>query len=311
MRICSLLPSATEIVFALGLGDRLVAVTHECDLPAGAPRLPVITRSTMGEARRPSREIHERVSRAMHDGSSLYHLDQELLDRLDPHLILTQELCEVCAISYDEVRKAVHRLDAAHLGTQRTILSLEPTTLAGILETIEQVGKVAGVPERAAELVRALRTRIERVAAAALAAADRPRVFAMEWLDPPYTAGHWVPEMVRLAGGQDDLAREGAPSVEVTWADIATYDPEVLVLMPCSFDLRRALEEFASATLPGDWRRLRAVRSGRVYAVDSATYFSRSGPRIVAGLEILAEILHPELFPRKAAPEAWARVERE
>lgn len=309
MKICSLLPSATEIVYALGLGDRLVAVTHECELPAGGARPPVITRSVLGEARRRSRDIHNHVTRAAHDGSSLYALDQELLDRLDPDVILTQELCDVCAISYEAVRTAVHRLDARRLGTKRTVLSLEPKTLGEVLETIAAVGAVAGASGRAAELVDDLRKRIDRFAGMAGSASTQPRVFSMEWLDPPYTAGHWVPEMVRLAGGRDDLAREGAPSVEVSWAEIAGYDPEILILMPCSFDTERAIEELSALALPAEWSRLRAVRDGRVYAVDSAAYFSRSGPRIVDGLQVLGEILHPELFPRTTPSDAWRRVE--
>ena len=204
MRICSLLPSATDIVLALGLGDQLVAVTHECDLPPELREVPVITRSRVDQGQASSREIHNHVTAAAHSGSSIYTLDQALLERLEPDLILTQELCEVCAISYEEVAKAVHRLDVALPGT-RTVLSLEPQTLVGILEAIEQVGAAAGVARRAAALVGDLRARIDRVATIANGA-SRPRVFAMEWLDPPYTAGHWVPEMIRLAGGRDELS---------------------------------------------------------------------------------------------------------
>ncbi len=308
MRICSLLPSATEIVLALGLGDHLVAVTHECDLAAGAQPVPVITRSTVDHGTRGSREIHTHVTAAAHMGSSLYALDQELLEQLDPDIILTQELCDVCAVSYDQVAEAVHRLDATLPG-QRTVLSLEPKGLAGILGVIEQVGDVTGVPERSAALIRDLKTRIDRVAAVAAGATTRPHVFAMEWLDPPYTAGHWVPEMIRLAGGHDELSREGAPSVEVSWAQIVTYDPEIVVLMPCSFSLERTLEELGRAALPAAWSRLAAVRAGRVDAVDAATYFSRSGPSTIDGLEILGEIIHPELFPRRSPADAWRPLE--
>lgn len=305
MRICSLLPSATEIVFALGLGDRLAAVTHECDVPAGAGPFPVITRSAIGA--RGSREIHEHVTAALHAGRSIYALDQERLERLDPDLILTQELCAVCAVSYEQVAQAVHRLEVKLPGP-RTTLSLEPRSLGGILETIEQVGQAAGVPERAAALVRELRARIDAVAATAGRATSRPRVFAMEWLDPPYTAGHWVPEMVRLAGGRDELGREGEPSVEVAWEQIAEYDPEILVLLPCSFSLERTLEELRAVRFPEAVARLSATRAGRVYAVEGATYFSRSGPSTVEGLRILGEIVHPELFPRTSPPGAWTRL---
>ena len=304
MRICSLLPSATEIVLALGLGDHLVAVTHECDLPAGARPVPVVTRGSVDHLTLDSRAIHTHVTAAAHSGSSLYALDQEVLGRLDPDIILTQELCDVCAVSYDQVAEAVHRLDVTLPG-KRTVLSLEPKGLAGILDVIEQVGDVTGVPERAAALIRELRARIDRVAAVAARATTRPRVFAMEWLDPPYSAGHWVPEMIRLAGGHDEMSREGAPSVEVSWAQIAVYDPEIVLLMPCSFSLKRTLEELGKIALPAAWSRLAAVKAGRAYAVDAAVHFSRSGPSTIDGLEILGEIIHPELFPRRSPPDAW------
>ncbi len=302
-RICSLLPSATEIVFALGLGDRLVAVTHECDFPLEARRLPVITRSTLDQGARRSREIHNHIASALHQGSSIYLLDQKLLEGLDPDLILTQELCDVCAVSYEVVRAAVRRLEEP-----RSILSLEPTTLGGILETIKQVGAATAADARATTLVRELEGRIDRIAAKAQGARGRPKLFAMEWLDPPFTAGHWVPELVRLAGGQDDLAREGLPSSQIAWERIAAYDPEIVVLMPCGFTLEQTVEELAQTPLPAQWGRLRAFRSGQVYAVNGSAYFNRPGPRIVEGLEILAEIIHPELFPRRAPPAAWTRL---
>jgi iron complex transport system substrate-binding protein len=304
LKICSLLPSATEIVFALGRGDNLVAVTHECDFPPEAARLPVITKSTLDHRTHGSREIHNHISSAVHAGSSIYALDQDLLDRLSPDLILTQELCDVCAVSYDVVEKAVHRLEG-----HRLILSLEPTSLGGILETVEQVGEATGAQERAAVVVRELQKRIDGIAARAQIASRRPRVHAMEWLDPPFTAGHWVPEMIRLAGGRQELAREGRPSSQIAWSRIADYDPEIIVLMPCGFSLERTSEEFARVTLPDEWRGLSAARSGHVYAVNGSAYFNRPGPRIVEGVEILAEIMHPELFPRTMPREAWQRLE--
>lgn len=299
-RICSLLPSATEIVFALELGDRLVAVTHECDHPPEVTRLPVITRSALDHGGRRGREIHADVARALHAGSSLYELDEALLRKLAPDLILTQELCAVCAVSYATVRTAVRRLE----GTPR-ILSLEPTSLDGILETVLAVGDAAGVAEGARDVVRQLRARIARIAGAAGGILARPRVLALEWLDPPFVGGHWVPEMMRLAGGTDGLGREAAPSREVAWPEITAYAPEVIVLMPCGFDLARTLEELRHAVLPRAWDDLPAARAGRVYAVDGSAYFNRPGPRIVDGLEILAEILHPERFRRTHDPRAW------
>ena len=302
MRICSLLPSATEIVFALGLGDRLVAVTHECDFPEAARGLPVVTRSIMPQRDAASREIHTHIARALHAGSSIYALDEASLERLDPDLILTQELCEVCAVSSRDVRKA-----AGRLAPRPTILSLEPTSLGGVLETIERVGGAAGVDERARAVVAGLRSRIERVATLARAATARPRVFALEWLDPPFSAGHWVPEMVRLAGGVEGLGREARPSTVVGWDEVAHWDPEIIVLMPCGMSLDRTLAELPRVSLPDAWRRLAAVRAGHLYAVDGAAYFNRPGPRVVDGLEILAEIIHPEVFPRLARG-GWQRL---
>jgi iron complex transport system substrate-binding protein len=300
LRICSLLPSATEIVFALGLSNQLVGVTHECDFPPEASRLPVVTRSTLRHGARDSREIHHHISAALHTGSSLYTLDQELLERLDPDLIVTQELCDVCAVSYDLVRQAVQQLEG-----KRRVLSLEPMTLSGILATIEQVGEVAGALEQATTVASGLRRRIEAVSGRAAKATGCPRVFVMEWLDPPFTAGHWVPEMVRLAGGHDTLAREGQPSAQIPWSRIVEYDPEVVVLIPCGFTLEQTVEEAKKVRFPDEWRRLTATREARVYAANGSAYFNRPGPRIVDGLEILAEILHPALFPPQWEGIGW------
>lgn len=300
MRICSLLPSATEIVFALGLGDRLVGVTHECDHPPEAARLPVLTRSRV-DADGPSRAIHDHVSRALHEGSSLYQLDQERLAALDPDVILTQELCAVCAVSYDQVRDAVRLLPG-----RRTVVSLEPTTLDEVLLTVRRVGEVAGVGRQAAEVVAGLRQRIEAVAAAVAPAAARPRVLALEWLDPPFAAGHWVPDMVEHAGGRPVLGAAGRPSVPVAWAEVARADPEVLVLMPCGFGLERTVAELEGAARPALWAELTAVRRGEVYAVDGSAYFNRPGPRLVEGIEILAGLLHPDRVP--PPPGGWRRL---
>src|SRR3989442_9388222 len=220
LRICSLLPSATEIVFALGLGDRLVAVTHECDYPPAATSIPVITRSTLDHGTHHSREIHHHIASSLHAGSSIYALDHALLERLDPTLILTQELCDVCAVSYDVVQQAVHRLQG-----KRTILSLEPTSLGGILHTIQLVGDAADMSEAAGTLVCELQQRIDRIAAAAKTARGQPRGFGMEWLDPPFTARHWVPEMIRLAGGHHALALAEPPAAPGPRGPAARYNP--------------------------------------------------------------------------------------
>ncbi len=304
MRICSLLPSATEIVYSLGLGDDLAGVTHECDFPPEAAQLPVLTSSALSEPNLSSGEIHKHISSSLHRGSSIYHLDQHKLDQADPQLILTQELCDVCAVAYGEVEQAVRRLSG-----QRMILSLEPTTLEGILDTILQVARQAGVPERGEAVVAGLNERIERLKELAGGVRSKPGVFAMEWLDPPFLGGHWVPQMIAWAGGVDVLGEAGARSVQVEWDAIAQADPDVIVLMPCGFSLNQALSELSRISFPPTWQHLRAVRNGNVYAVDGSAYFNRPGPRIVDGLEILGEILHPEIFPKKSPPDAWSRIE--
>ena len=303
-RICSLLPSATEIVYALGLGNRLVAVTHECDYPADAASRPAVTSAGFNPASMSNRDIHNHVTANVHSGSSIYTLDQPLLEQLNPDLILTQELCDVCAVSYDVVQDAVR-----HLHGDNTVLSLEPTSLAAILDTIAQVGDATGTSEQAAEVVRGLRARIQAVEECARLAAERPRVFTMEWMDPPFAGGHWVPEMVRLAGGVAGIVPEGQPSREVTWEVVAAFDPEVIVVMPCGYHLDALELEFRLTPFPAAWGDLKAVRRGQVYAVDATSYFSRPGPRAVDGLEVMAEILHPELFPRQRPLDAWRPLE--
>lgn len=303
MKIVSLLPSATEIVVALGLGDHLVAVTHECDFPPQIRTLPKITSSLFDHRRSSGQEIHRHISDAVHTGAGLYALDQSLLERLNPDLLLTQELCEVCAVSYTEVSRAVRLLEG-----ERRVVSLEPESLGGILDTILQVARETGVQARGAELVEALRKRVQAVTDRAAGASTRPRVLAMEWLDPPFAGGHWIPEMIRLAGGRDGLGEEGVPSREVSWERIAHFDPEVVVAMPCGLDLRQTVRELRRTDLPECWRHLAAVRQGKVYAVDGSSFFNRPGPRIVDGLEILEEILHPERRPRRHSTRTWTPV---
>src|SRR5215475_11336986 len=255
-KICSLLPSATEIVFALGLGDRLVGVTHECDYPLAARQLPVVTRSLLSHEVRDSRDIHRHISGALHQGSSLYVLDQNLLEQLDPDLILTQELCDVCAVSYELVEAPVLR-------------------------------------------------RIEAVTRAVEGRTVRPRVLAVEWLDPLFTAGHWVPEMLRLTGGQAMGGVEGWPSTQITWPRVIEADPEIIVLMPCAFTLEHTLEEAAKVRFAEEWRRRAGGKLPRVYAVNGSAYFNRPGPRIVDGLEILLEIIHPDVAQARCKGTAW------
>lgn len=292
MRIVSLLPSTTEIAFALGLGDEVVAVTHECDYPPEARGRPVITRSALDHEGATSAEIDAAVRGQLRDQLSLYHLDTDLLAELRPDLILTQALCDVCAVSFGSVERAV-----AEAGGEPRVLSLEPTTLDGIFGCIIAVGAAAGCRERALELVDALRARVERVRAAATALPTRPRVACLEWFDPPFGPGHWLPELIAIAGGRPGLGRAGEPSRRIQWGEVIALAPEVIVLAPCGFGLERAVSE-AAAILPHrpGWAALPAVRAGRVYAVDGSSYFSRPGPRIVDSLELLAGLIHPEHF---------------
>lgn len=294
MRIVSLLPSATEIVCRLGLADRLVGVSADSDWPPDVvARLPVLNTVAIDSSKLSSREIDAAAGTSAHRGASLYHVDPDLLRSLQPELILTQGVCEVCAVSRRDVELATRTL-----GYRPRVLSLSPATLEQVLEDVDRVAHAAGVPERGARLAGELRARLERlerVGARAARPAPGPRVFCMEWLDPPYTAGHWVPEMVALAGGSDQLGTPGGPSRPIDWSEVVAYAPEVVVLMPCSLELERVAAEFRLVRgLPG-WADLPAARAGRVFA-GSTHLFSRSGPRLVDGVEALARMLQPDVF---------------
>ena len=295
MRIVSLLPSATEIVCAIGLGDELVGVTHECDWPPEVIGKPVMTRSVHDLQDVSSRDIHRLVTASVHGGSSLYALDEEALAAAEPDLILTQALCRVCAVSYREVNEVARAIDA-----DITVVSLEPTSIEGILNTITTVGAMTEAEDDAIDLVELMRERLGVVEAAVAARREggRPpiRVASLEWLDPPFAAGHWVPEQVRRAGGWDVLGAEGERSQETSWDAVAEVDPEVLILMPCGFHLTETVEEWERTPRPTWYRELPAVRSGQVFAVDGSAYFSRPGPRVIDGIELLAEILDPDAF---------------
>ena len=308
MRIVSLLPSATEIVCALGLGDELVGVTHECDWPPEAASKPVLTRSVHDLASRTPGDIHRLVEGTIHGGSSLYELDEAALADVRPDLILTQELCRVCAVSYHEVNAVARAIDA-----DITVVSLEPSSIEGILETITTVGAMTEAEDEAIEVVEELRERLAAVTQRVLDRRDGghrgPRVVAVEWLDPPFASGHWVPEQVRRAGGWELLGREGERSVETTWDAIAEVDPDRLVLMPCGYHLEDGLAAWRATARPTGWDALTAVRTGDVRLVDGSAYFSRPGPRVVDGVELLAELFDPEGFPGLAPDGAWLAVD--
>jgi iron complex transport system substrate-binding protein len=307
MRIVSLLPSATEIVYAIGLGDELVGVTHECDFPPEVVGKPIVTRSVHDLGAASSREIHQLVTASMHGGSSLYELDEAALAAAEPDLILTQELCRVCAVSYREVNAVARRIDA-----DITVVSLEPTSIEGILNTITTVGAMAEAEDAAIDLVESLRERlgaIEEIVAARRETGRPPiRVASLEWLDPPFAAGHWVPEQVRRAGGWDVLGADGERSVETTWDAVAEVDPEMLILMPCGFHLAETVDAWGRTPKPTWYRDLPAVRRGQVFAVDGSAYFSRPGPRVIDGIELLAEIMDPEAFEEVAPIGSWTPI---
>jgi iron complex transport system substrate-binding protein len=304
VRIVSLLPSATEIVFALGLGDELVGRTHECDYPPEALPIPVLTSDSNGRTGATSRQIHDRVTRSVHGGSSIYRLDRDALEAAHPDLILTQELCEVCAVSYREVTTAVRAIKG-----DATVVSLEPTSLEGIFNTISTVGAMAEAEDEALGLLELLRERLgrieERVLQRRLAGVPPRRVVCLEWLDPPFATGHWVPEQVRRAGGWDLIGRQGERSVETTWDAVREVDPEQIFLMPCGFDAAATAAEWARTPRPGWSDELRAVRRGELFALDGSAYFSRPGPRVVDGIGMLAELFDPNGFRDEAPADGW------
>jgi iron complex transport system substrate-binding protein len=286
MRIVSLVPHATELCFALGLGDELIAVTHECDYPPAALGLPHATRDTLPPALG-AREIDAAVRERTAAGGSIYELDAELLRSLRPDLIVTQALCEVCAVSYDEVAAL-----AEELPSRPRVIALDPHTLGETLADVRTIAQATGRRDAGVALVARAAGRIDRVRLA-VRGVRRRTVAALEWLDPVFAAGHWTPQLIEFAGGLDLLGRPGEPSLEVDWEAVAAIDPEVVVVMPCGMDAEGALEQ---ARAHAD--ELAALRAARVVAVDAAAYFSRPGPRLIDGLELLAHILHPRRVPQ-------------
>lgn len=295
MRIVSLVPHATELLFALGLGDAVVGVTHECDHPPAARELPAVTRDVLEPGLGP-REIDAAVRARTAAGDSIYELDDELVRELEPDLIITQALCHVCAVSVDEVRALAQSMP----GPPR-VLSLDPRTYGETLADVRAVAQVTGARDAALDLVARTARRAD-VVRLAVRGAPRPRVAALEWLDPPFVAGHWTPQLIEMAGGEDVAGLPGEPSRQTTWEQVAAGRPEVVVVMPCGYDAARALVE---AERYAD--RLRELGADQVVAVDASSYFSRPGPRLVDGLELLAHVLHPDRVPH--APAAPLAVE--
>jgi iron complex transport system substrate-binding protein len=293
-RIVSLLPSATEIICALGLTDALVGRSHECDWPPAVRDVPVVTRAIIPVGL-PSGETDRLVRERLARGEGLYVLDADLLHCLQPTLIVTQALCEVCAVALPEVLRV-----ARSLRTDPPVLSLEPGCIADIFDDIGRVASAAHVPERAVPVAAALRERLSGLHPAF----PVPRVALLEWLDPPFVAGHWGPEMIAAAGGVDVLGVVGEKSVQIAWDALRAAAPDVIVIAPCGYDVERARADLRTAPLPAWWDAIPAVRAGRVFVMDGNAYISRPGPRVVEGAEILARLLHPDAFadgPRVAS----------
>jgi len=303
-RIVSFLPSATEMACRLGLGDRLMGVTHECDHPPEIKGKPIVVRSVLPTETMSQREIDSAVTERLRNGLSLYRVDEALMRKIAPDLILTQDLCQVCAPSGNEVSQLLKQLP-----TKPQILWMTPKSLGGIEDNLRELGAATGRVREAEALIAAGRAKLDEIAAVVRGLSRRPRVFCMEWIDPVYCSGHWVPEMVRIAGGLDGLGREGVDSVRIPWEQVLDWAPEILIVMPCGFDLEKGADHARSLFSYAGWFDLPAVRENRVYAVDANSYFARPGPRVVEGTQLLAHLLHPDLFDWKGSGQAFRRLE--
>jgi iron complex transport system substrate-binding protein len=290
-RIVSLLPAATEIAAALGLMNRIVGVSHECDFPRDAKERPRVTCCPVHDAGLTSREVDEWVRHVLHKNGTVYTIDESLLRKLRPNLILTQKLCDVCAVGYQTVSKLAQTLP----GPPR-VVNLEPTSLADIFDDIRRVADVCDVRERAEKLIEDLLARVENVRQRLAKIPDRPRCFLMEWVDPPFCAGHWGPELVEMAGGHDPLGRKHQPSTQIDWQQVLEVRPEIIVLALCGYDIDRARLDYELLRRFPGFGSIPAARNRQVYVVNASAYFARPGPRIVDSLEILAGILHPSEF---------------
>ena len=302
MRICSFLPSATEILCALGLQDAICGITYECDYPPEVRTKPVVVHTRLSPLLNPA-EIDRQVNHAVQRGASLYRIDIEKLKLIRPDLLITQDLCHVCAASSDDLAAALSVLPSS-----ARVLSLNPRRLSDIWEDIVSVGRATGRVSEAEKLAEQLKQRVRTVRQVAAGIAQPPRVLCLEWLAPPFVAGHWVPEMVQIAGGIDVMGRVGEPGFRTTWEEIFKTAPDVVVVMPCGYDLQRTAAEVRSIGLPAGWNQLPAVRTGRVIAVDASSYFSRPGPRVATGLEILAHALDPARTPVPIPSDAMMNI---
>jgi iron complex transport system substrate-binding protein len=299
MKIASLLPSTTEIICALGLEKNLIGITHECDFPTTITGRPHLTASRISHETMSSREIDHAVRSNLDGHGSIYDLDEKLLEQLKPDLILTQELCEVCAVSYKTVQKAAKIFVA-----DAKVVSLEPNTIADIFDNIKTVGELCGAAETAENVIVDLQNRLHKVRNKTENLENRPKVFMLEWLEPPFAPGHWTPEQVEIAGGDCLLGTAGKKSQTTTYEAILESKPEILVLIPCGYYTHDILRQLQSTKFPSDWRELPAVKNNNVWALDASAYFSRPAPRVVDGAEVLAKIFHPQIFGEPNEKEA-------
>ena len=297
MRICSFLPSTTEIICKLGLTDNLIGITHECDFPEAVMSKERVIMSSIDHKTLSSKEIDDLVSENSKNGKSTYLVDREKLKAANPDIIFTQGLCEVCAVSGNQVLDAVEVLDSSP-----EIISLEPGTVDEVLESIVTIGNATGRSEEAAELTSNLRDRIENIRNISERERDKPRVFCLEWLEPPFVAGHWVPDMVEIAGGNNGLRAKGEQSIRVNWEEVIEFAPHFIFVMPCGFDIDKTLNEIDVVTSNPLWHQIPASQKGNVYLVDANSYFSRPGPRIVEGIEIIARTILPDMFKMEPPP---------
>jgi iron complex transport system substrate-binding protein len=299
MRICSLIPGATEVVAALDLADQLVGISHECDFPASVRQVPVMIEPLVGKDGGSGGEIDRQVKALVASGQRLYRLNEDAFCHASPDLILTQDLCHVCSVTPDQLTRVIESLQH-----RPNVLTLSPTTLDDMIHDIERIAQAADVLTKGQALTQKLRRRVDHVRATTSRTSARPRVVCLEWLDPLYVAGHWVPEMVALAGGLDVLGSQDVPSHETTWHAVESARPDVVLIMPCGYSVERTVNELKRVGQTGEaWRRA-CEQWPDLYVVDAASYFSRPGPRLVDGVELLASILHPTpdhpLDPAKA-----------
>ncbi len=302
LRIVSLLPSATEMAYALGLGERLLGVSHGCDYPPDTARKAVVVHSALGEESLSLSEVDARVREKLRAGESLYLLDTETIARLNPNLILTQDLCQVCAPAGNEVRRLLQSLP-----DQPRVEFMSPHTIADIERDFRQLAAATGTQSNGERQIQEWRERLDRISKSVSRRPTTPRVVCVEWIDPPYCAGHWVPEMVEIAGGWDPLGRKGENSVAIRWEQILEADPDLLVILPCGYALRESIQQAEAFVRHPQAKLLRAARDGKVFAVDAA-YFSRPGPRVIDGTELLGHLLHPDLVPWSGRNDAYAPI---